>query len=358
MPMSFLQSATIAATLIGTAPGQTETALRPIIEIHSRTTNQDGGPAWTASGDSVFVPGQPATWYVVAGSSHPDDMTVCGGGVSEVGTLEAKLAGHSFVWKLTVLPAKYENGRQTFDLEWARYRRDGGGRPSAQGKATVTLAEGQRQVVDLVHGASSSGNCRAGSTLIELGASVREDPKLAQAILQYDMWLTHRSGRGPDQVRHFVGMGRQGAQVEFAFVPLRFPVPQLVPNQLSYDVITTVLGTLRGRLQADGRIVLSVDTTRRDGLGPRGEGPVAGGGSSGVKRLEVAPAEAVEIELPIARGRSSMPAVAGIAPSPRRGPAPRPTQPVTVADGRVTVEDALFFEGQRTSLVLQVRQVR
>jgi hypothetical protein len=271
----------------------------------------------------------------MAGSAGPDDMTVCGGGVSESGTLDEKLARNSFVWKLTMLPARYENGLETFDLEWARYRRDGGGRPSAQGKATVTLAEGQRQIVDLVHGAPGPGNCQGESTLIELGAAVREDPKLAQTILQYDMWLTHRSARGEAQVRHFVGMGRQGTELQFAFLPLRFPVPQLVTNQVPYDVITSVLGTLRGRLQDDGRIALSVDTTRRDGLGPRGE-----------------------IELPAPSGRSSLPAVAGVTPPPRRGPVPRAADPVTVADGRVIVEDALFFEGQRTSLVLQVRPIR
>ena len=153
MRISLLKTATIAAslTLIG-APSRAQTALQPIIEVHGRATNSDGGASWTAKGDSAFVPGQPVTWLVVAGSSHPGDMTVCGGGVSEVVTLAEKLAGHSFVWKLTILPASYENGRQTFDLDWARYRRDGGERPSAQGKATVTLSEGQPYVVDLVHG--------------------------------------------------------------------------------------------------------------------------------------------------------------------------------------------------------------
>jgi hypothetical protein len=77
-----------------------------------------------------------------------------------------------------------------------------------------------------------------------------------------------------------------------------------------------------------------------------------------VKRLDVAPAEAVEIELPAPSGRSSLPAVAGVTPPPLRGAVPRAADPVIVSAGRVIVEDALFFEGQRTSLVLQVRQVR
>jgi len=119
-----------------------------------------------------------------------------------------------------------------------------------------------------------------------------------------------------------------------------------------------VQGTLRGRLGDDGRIALTVDTTRRDGLGPRGEGAVGTSGNSGVKRLEVAQSEAVEIELPATGGGSSIPvdAAAGSpAPSAARPPA---IDGVTVGGGRIRVDAAQFFAGHRTSLVLQVKEVR
>lgn len=335
-----------------------ESGFMPMIEVHSRTMKRDGGILQSATGNEFFVPGTRVTMSINAGTTHPGEMTLCGGGVGGDGAVGDKLKRSSFVWMLTTLPVKYENGRGTFDLEWARYRADNGERPVAQGKWTLTLAEGQTQVVDLVHGAPGSGNCNAESTLVEVGVAVKEDPKLAQTVLQYDLWLTHHSPDGEQKVRHFVGMGTQGAEVAFAFVPLRFPVPQLVSNQLPYDLIMSVLGKLRGRVSADGRIALAVDTTRNDGMGPRGEPATGYGGGSGSKFVEIAEGEAIEIELPVGSGSSSRPAFAGVTPPPRAGGRVPDTEPVTVRDGRVTVEEGLFFKGHRTSLVVQVRQVR
>jgi hypothetical protein len=284
-------------------------------------------------------------------------MTVCGGGVGGDRPIEELLKKSSFVWKITALPTRYEKGRATFDLEWARYRADSGLRPVAQGRQILTLAEGQRQVLDLARGASGTTNCNADSTLVEVGAAVKEDPKLAATILQYDLWLMHNLPDGEQKVRHFIAMGTQGAEVAFAFVPLRFPVPQLVSNQLRYDIITSVGGKLRGRVMPDGRISLTVDTTRNDGMGLRG-GPQSGfNGGSGAKFLEVAEGEAIEIELPAANGHSSRAAFAGVIVPPRAGAPDAQTEPVSVRDGRVTVDEGLFFQGHRTSVVVQIRRV-
>ena len=350
-------SAVAAGVWLQMTPAGAQPGFTPIIEVHSLTTKRDGGIFQTATGRAAFVPGRRVTTSFGAGTTRPEELTLCGGGVGGDATVESMLKENSFVWKVTTVPIKYEAGRATFDLEWARYRADGGGRPAAQGRLTLTLADGQRQAIDLAHGAAGSAGCNAASTLIEIGIGLQAEPKLAQAILQYDLWLTHLAADGAKQIRHFVGMGVQGADVAFAFVPLRLAVPQLVSNQTAYDVNVTVLGTLRGRLQADGHIALSVDTTRRDGLGLRGEEPDGWSGNSGVKWLELAPSEAVEIELPSIGGRSSRPAVAGVIPPPISGDT-RISQPVTVADGRVTVDNALFFQGQRTSLVVQVRRVQ
>jgi hypothetical protein len=329
----------------------------PMIEVHARTMKREGGVAQSGTANGSFVPGSPETLSVNAGTTHPEEMTLCGGGVGGDRPIADMLKSSSFVWKLTTRPTKYENGRGTFDLEWARYRADSGDRAVAQGSSTLTLAEGQRQAVDFVRGAPGSGSCTAESTLIEVAVAVREDQKLAQTILQYDLWLTHRSPDGEQKVRHFVGMGAQGAEVAFAFVPLRFGVPQVVSNQQPYDLITSVLGKLRGRVTPDGRITLAVDTTRNDGMGPPGEPASGYGGGSGSKYLEMAEGEAIEIELPAASGRSSRPAFAGVIPPPRAGAPDRVTEPVSVRDGRVIVDESLFFQGHRTSLVVQIRRV-
>src|SRR4029077_8387143 len=109
-----------------------------------------------------------------------------------------------------------------------------------------------------------------------------------------------------------------------------------------------------------GRISLAVQTSRRDGLGARGAGASGSSGNFGRKLLEVAPDEAGEIELPAPGGRSSA-AARGASAVPRSAaPAPQPasTNAVSLENGRVVIDNARFFEGQRTSLIVQVKQVR
>ena len=312
----------------------------------------------TATADAPFVPGTPFSISVTAGSTRPEEMTLCGGGVGGDQPVADLLRQNSFVWRVTTIPIRQENGRLTFDLQWARYRADRPAGPTAQGTLTLTLSEGQRQVIDLARGAPGTTGCNADSTLIEMGAAVEEDPKLAATVLQYDLWLTHDASDGSKQVRHFIGMGVQGADVAFAFVPLRFQVAQRVPNQVALRCHYHRAWHASRSPQDDGRVALTVDTSRRDGLGPRGEGASGQQGGSGIKQLEVGLSEVVEIELPAAGGSSSLPAIAGVTPPPRRGSVSKATEAVSVADGRVTVDDALFFQGQRTSLVVQVREVR
>ena len=356
-PFTRVTLALLFVTAISPSPvsAQTDNEAYPTIEVHGRTIKRDGGISTTAMGDSRLVPGSPVTWFVTAGSSNPSAMTVCGGGVSETRSLEELLARNSFVWQMKIVPTKYEKGAGTFDLEWARYQADGAGRPSASGKATLTLREGERQPVDFVHGLPAS--CQAEAAMVEVAIGMRENRRFAQAILQYDMWLTHRPASGEPLVRRFVAMGSHGTDVAFTFVPLRFLVPQLAPDQPQYDVIVSVLGTIKGRLQTDGRIALTLDTTRRDGLGPRGDAPLANGGNGGRKFLEVAPGEAVEIELPAGSGRMGLPAKVGVTPPPRlrqQGPL---AEAISITNGRVMVENGLFFQGQRTSLIVKVRPI-
>jgi len=348
-----------AATAIPAA-AQNELESGPTIQVHLRTLKRDGGFGMKAYGDNAFVPGTPVRWFLAAGSSHPSDMTVCGGGVGEVGTLADKLSRNAFVWEVKMLPSKYENATATFDLEWARYQADGGERPAAEGKATLRLREGDRQMIDFVRSASGVHECQDDAAVIEVGTGYRENPQLAQNVLQYDLWLKHQQANGATVTRRFTAMGRQGSDVEFVFSPLRFAVPQLAPEQPAYDVVTSVQGTVRGRLLPNGRIALSVDTTRRDGMGPRDGGPVGGSGNNGRKLLDVGAGEAIEIELPTPGGSSSRPAVRAATPPTAsvRGPRPELKEAVSLANGYIYVSHTLFFQGQRTSLLLQVTPAR
>jgi hypothetical protein len=319
----------------------------PTIEARVQTFKQTGGVSISAWGNTVSVPGTPATFFLTAGSVNPAEMTVCGGGFGESGSTADKLSRNSFVWELKILPVKNENASSTFNLEWARYQADIGGRPAAEGKSTLTLREGERQTIDLVRGAEGS-RCSDESAVVDVAAGYKEGRSVAHAILQYDIWLKHQPATGGAVIRKFTAMGAQGSDVRFGFVPLVFSVPQLAPGQGAYDVLTTVQGVVKGRLQPNGRIALIVDTTRRDGLDPRGAGGTGGSsGNSGRKTLDIGPDETIEIELPLPGGRSSVPS-AGSAMATPRGAVPRtaPKDAVSIVDGRLVVENALFFQGQ------------
>jgi hypothetical protein len=350
----------LSAMSLSPAAAQDKQESGPTLEVHVRSLRRTGGVTQTMSLTGWLVPGTPVTWHVAAGTSNPAEMTVCGGGVSEMGTLADKLARSAFMWEVKMLPSKYENGTVTVDLEWARYQNDGSGRPVAEGKNTLTLREGDRHQIDFVRGVPGARNCDEESAVIEVGTGYKENRRLAQTVLQYDLWLKHQQANGEIVTRRFTGMGMQGADVNFFFAPLQFALRQLTPEQTTRDVFTTVKGTIRGRLLPNGRIAIIVDTSRRDGVALPSGGPGGGSGNSGRKLLDAAADEAIEIELP-ASGNSRTPVRArvGVAPTPPGAtPSAAPKQAVSLVDGWVVVDNALFFQGQRTSLIMQVKPVR
>lgn len=355
---TFLIGAVVPAPALAQAANQ----YGPTLEVHLRILKRAGGVSMTGFVDSMLVPGTPATFLLNAGSSNPAEMTVCGGGVADSGSVANKLSRSSFVWEVKMLPSKFENGTATFDLEWARYQADSGVRPAAEGKTTLTLREGDRQPIDFVRGVAGSRNCADEAAVVEVGAGYKENPQIALQVLQYDVWLKHQRTDGQTITRRFTAMGRQGGDVDFVFAPLQFTIATAAPDQSAYDLYTTVQGTIRGRLLPNGRIAVAVDTSRRDGIGTTLGGPSGGSGNGGRKVFDVAADEAIEIELPAPGGFSSHATRPGGAMSGtgagRASSTPPRKQAVTVENGRVTIDNALFFQGQRTSLIVQVKPVR
>jgi hypothetical protein len=341
----------------GLVAAQEQPEYGPILEARVQTFKSSGGSGGSATASDPVVAGQGRTWYLSAGQSNSGEMTLCTVGAADSGALADKLSRSALVWELKVGPTKYENGNTTFDLDWARYQADGAGRPTVEGRSTLTLREGERKTLDFIRVPGMRG-CENDSAVVDVAAGYKEDRRFADTVLQYEMWLTHRRSNGDAVVRRFTGMGRQGDGVDFSFVPVRSAIDVSTPDRAAYDVFTTVLGTIRGRMQSNGRIALTVDTSRRDGLGPQTAGPSGGViGNGGRKLLDVAPGETIEIELPAPGGRSMIGA-RGAAAAPRGG-APAPSQSAaSVANGRVVVDNAVFFQGQRTSLIVQVKPVR
>jgi hypothetical protein len=335
---------------------QNDPQMGPTLEVHIRTLKHDGGVGNTANGGDMFVPGRPIHWFVTAGRPYQGDLTVCGDGVSDMGTLGDKLPSAAFVWDIKMQPVKYENASATFALEWARYQADGGGRPAVEGKTTMTLRQGDSQPIDFVRSAPNAETCRDDAVVVEVGTGYKDARPGTEGTLQYDLWLKQQRANGEASTRRFTAMGVEGSDVHFGFAPVSTPVSQLGAEQPAVAVFTSVQGTIKGRTLSDGRITVIVDAARRDGVATGGAGPSGTVGASGRKVLEVSPGEAIEIELPPPGGKSS----AAIGTPGQTGPRPESNvgQAVSVTNGRIVIDNPLFFQGQRTSLILQVKRVQ
>lgn len=273
-----------------------------------------------------------------------------------------KTAAH--VWKVTTTGVKYAAGRQTFDLEWARYAAATGPVPVASRTQRLTLSQGQTHTVDLLH--NSSSDCPTASIVAEIEAGAREDPARADTVLHYDVWLVRRDASGKKETRQFVLTGKQGAAVPFAFAPLVGEVPRLQANQYDFSVQTNISGELRGRAGADGRLSIELTTSRQDRLYHEGQDPSSNPGlGAGRKVLDVAEGEAVEIELPARSGHMASYASAADAArakgtlgrvSAGQGGTASALPALSLHNGRVVVNFGPYFASERVSLILRVKR--
>jgi hypothetical protein len=364
-----MKSLVAAAVLLGglTAPAAAQNApgVEPMLAVTARSFNADGTAGAGAGGNDPFVVGKSTTHYLHAGRSGQDGLCAMGGSDGSVRGLDDLLKTAAHVWKVTTTGVKYEAGRQTFDLEWARYAAASGAVPVVSRKQRLTLAQAQTYTLDLLH--NTSPDCRTASIVLELEAGAREDPALADTVLHYDVWLVRRDASGGKETRQFVLTGKQGAAVPFAFAPLVGEVPALQANQYDFSVRTDVSGELRGRVGANGRISLELTTRRQDRLYQPAQDPSSNPGlGAGRKVLDVAEGEAVEIELPARSGYSDHYASAAdaaqgkgtaIGIAARRG-APASSLPaVSLQNGRLVVNFGPYFANERVSLIVQARRV-
>jgi hypothetical protein len=361
----FVAASVLAGGLAAPVAAQDTAGVQPMLAVTARSFNADGSHGSSAGGNDPFVVGKSATHFLYAGRSGGDGVCDTGSADASRTTVDALLKTAAQVWKVTTTGVKYDAGRQTFDLEWARYAAAVGTVPVASRKQRLTLAQDQKYVVDLLH---TSPECLKPSIVLELQTSAREDPALASTVLHYDIWLVHRDASGQKETRQFVLTGRQGAAVPFAFAPLVGDVPKLQADQYDFSVQTSVSGELRGRAGADGRLSIELTTSRQDRLHREGqEAPANNGLGAGRKVLDVGEGEAVEIELPAPSGGYSA-AYASAADAAAQGKgtisrigagqgAPASSLPaVSLQNGRVVVSFGPYFANERVSLIVRVKK--
>ena len=343
----------LAGTLILTATTALAADQVPQLSVNARVVHADGGSGSATRSPNPMVVAQGVTSYIFATDN------LCGLGAAKEVTLTRNELRGGHVWKVTRTGVAHRDGKLTFDLDWSRF--DAGvAAPAAQGQQRLTLAEGASYPIDLVRTATP-GSCNAGAVVLEIEASAIEQAAFVDTVLTYDVWVTHTDATGEKKTKHLVISGKQGKAADFDFSPFRFDVPKLAPDQYDLDLVTRLMGVIKGRLREDGKVTLDLETRRVDRLERPEEPspPVARAG--GRKALELKLDETIEIELPQASGinthvaspQSSRIGGRGIG---ARGSAPAEGPAVALKDGAIVVNIREFFEGDRFSVLIRVRK--
>jgi hypothetical protein len=343
----------LTAAVIASATSAAADDQAPKLTVRARALTADGGPGSSTASPHPMVIGEGVTSYLFAADS------LCGVGGAEVTAqhLEDLLRRKMHVWKVTRTGVSHANGKVTFDLEWSRFDK-GSGVPSASGRQRLTLGEGAAYPFDMLRAPSE---CNVSAIVLEVEAGTIESSAFADEMLYYDLWLKYDDGSGKKETRHFVASGKHGALVPFEFTPLRFDTPTLTANQYDLDVVTRVLGHVRGRMLDEKRVSIELETSRSDRI-ERPEDPKSGPArETGRKRIDVDVNQTVEIEFPPVTGQAAHVATAntkGISGRISAGPATtQPAAPaVTLKDGMVIVSFREFFADDRLSVLIRVRK--
>jgi hypothetical protein len=313
----------LLATAGAAPPSQATSQQTPVVRMVLRVlaTPLDGPAVEQASSDVELALGQsgaitfatPTNLCAVAIGSAPERITI---------------ASPRHVWTVRFTLTSARTDKIAVDVEVRR--QDDISQSTRESIRHLVLTEGAPHVLDFVE--SSDQSCRAANMVIEVLAALIDPPETAQRLLSYDLWLTHRDASGREWTRHEARTTRQGERAEFRFQPLRWTTTSLVPSlNVDETVAEEVFGSIRGRVRGDGQLEVSFTTARRfvHGSGSTGEG-------SGVKVFTARPGEAVSIELPSPRGRSSAMSTSG---------------------SRTFLDYQELFKGHTTAVVLTVNLV-
>jgi len=164
----------------------------------------------------------------------------------------------------------------------------------------LLLSEGAPHVLDFIEANDEAlAGCATKNIVLQVSAAAVERQAAARELLDYDLWFTHTSSKGHAVTRHAAVTGLQGKAVDFMFKPVRWPLQTLAPSSpadLSID--EEIFGTIRGRLQIDGAIDVSLTTTRRMSHAYPNGSSGSVGNEGGRKNFSVRAGEPVALEIP------------------------------------------------------------
>jgi hypothetical protein len=287
-----LAASLLALPLTVPAHGQPASAVeagggaRPTISLQFSDLNRRTGPDGprTASIHTFSRPGESATLFVWTGTRELRSLCAPGAGLEPA-------ADAAVVWRADATLVSFDAANVTLDMRWSRTVREAGlsDAPAIERSFRIRAQDGQVRTIDLVRALPGiDDNCDGAVVSVAMG--FWDSAPLAQALLDYDIWLVDRDREGHETVDHVSSRGLQGRSLDYAFQPFRYGQEGLVA---SAGTLTFELqGTVRGRVRPDGKIdlVLGVSRTIRKDQDGAGDG--------GATQATVEPGDAIEFQLP------------------------------------------------------------
>ena len=265
-----------------------------IVTVGFTTTAENGATgatAGSAGGGSPLRPGQSMTIGVEAGSSDSADL--CGSGIG--GAVDPAKSHALHLWNVTVQPVAVVDENITINVDWKRFDAvSGGGYEShVADRRAITLKDGERHVFDFVSApAGSASHCA--NLLVHVEAAIFDDPALANTTLGYDLWLVDQDSAGNQVTRHMEIAGKHREKIDFRFLPIGWSADgSPAPDNRRPDIFVELSGTLKGLLQPDGSVQLTVRPSRTVRVGDMT-------GSTGYREqiLTAKPGETIRMDIP------------------------------------------------------------
>jgi hypothetical protein len=291
----------VSGLLLALAPGASRAQLaepRPAAVVSlGLLATAPGGPTFDAG--SLTLPiavGEKHTMSVVV--KQPAAGADCDIAQSEsrfqVGGAAAEAASHQ-VWEAEVEVRQASAAGIELQVDWRRFDPSRGPKtPAAGDSRRVTLHEGSYQLLDF-HTTPRRAGCGYAGVGVKLSASLPEDARFQDRSLDYDLWLVHD---GPGTERPWRISARHGEIFAFHFPAFVATMPgsRWADDGAEIAVKTFVQGRLQGRYRADGRVELSLSANRSFLVANNGGW---GATEQGQKVVDVAPGEAIQLELPV-----------------------------------------------------------
>jgi hypothetical protein len=252
-----------------------------------------GNASGSAGGGMPWHLGERQTIGIQAGTvGHPD---LCGGGTGIGGAVDPAKARALHLWNVTVQPVHVKGEQIALNIDWKRFDAvPGGGYEARAGdRRTIAVDNGGRQVLDLVFAPADSGSHDT-SVLVQVEASLLEDPAVAETRLGYDLWLVDQDPAGRQVTRHMEIAGKHRETIAFRFLPIGWSSDgSPAPDDRRPDIVVELSGTLKGWLLPDGSVQIAVTPSRTVRAAD-------GSGSTGYreKTLTAKPGETIRMDIP------------------------------------------------------------